>query len=140
MSEMSTLRNTLKSKGGEYKVIKNTLAIRASKGTTAEKATDYFVGPTGIALNYDDPISIAKEILQFADKNEKLKVKCAIIDGALISAADLKVISKLPPKEVLLGMLAGTIQAPVTKLACALSAPISKLMYLLEALKNKKSE
>ncbi|HIJ59811.1 MAG TPA: 50S ribosomal protein L10 [Nitrospirae bacterium] len=140
VSEMSSLRDTLRSKGGEYKVIKNTLAVKASKGTVAEKATDFFVGPTGIALNYENPIEIAKEILNFADKNEKLKIKCAIIDGSLLSLTDLKVISKLPSREVLLGMLAGTIQAPVSKLACAFSAPISKFMYLLEALKNKKSE
>lgn len=79
-------------------------------------------------------------MLEFAEKNDKLKVKAAVVDGTLLDPKDLKAFSKLPPREVLLGMLAGTMQAPVGKLAYAFSAPITKLLYSLEALKNKKSE
>ncbi|MFQ3574020.1 MAG: 50S ribosomal protein L10 [Thermodesulfovibrionales bacterium] len=140
VAEISDLRNSLKTVGGEYKVVKNTLALRASKGTPVEKTGEFFMGTTAIAFSYEDSIGVTKKLLEFADKNEKLKIKSAIFEGAVINHQDLKAISKLPPRNVLLGMLAGTINAPVAKLACAFSAPITKFMYLLEALKNKKEQ
>ncbi|MCX8026899.1 MAG: 50S ribosomal protein L10 [Thermodesulfovibrionales bacterium] len=140
VAEISELRNSLKTVGGEYKVVKNTLALRASKGTPAEKTQEFFIGTTAVAFGYDDSIGVAKKILEFADKNEKLKIKSAVFEGSLISHQDLKAISKLPPRNVLLSVLAGTMNAPVSKLAAAFSAPITKFMYLLEALKNKKEQ
>ena len=121
-------------------MVKNTLALIASKGTVVEKASGFMVGPTGIAFSYEDPVGAIKGLLEFAEKNDKLKVKAAVVDGALLDLNELKVLSKLPPRPVLLGMLAGAIQAPLGKLACAFIAPITKLLYSFEALKNKKVE
>lgn len=140
VAELSVLRSSLKTAGSEFKVVKNTLSLIASKGTVAEKACNFMVGPTGIAFSYEDAIAAIKKLLEFADKNDKLKVKAAVVDGAVLDPKDLKALSKLPPRDVLLGMLVGTMQAPVGKLACAFSAPITKLLYSFEALKNKKSE
>ncbi len=140
VSDLSTLRNSLKATGSEFKVVKNTLALIASKGTVVEKASGFMVGPTGIAFGYEDAVGAIKGLLEFADKNDKLKVKAAVVDGALLDPNELKALSKLPPRPVLLGMLAGAMQAPVGKLACAFSAPITKLLYSFEALKNKKAE
>jgi large subunit ribosomal protein L10 len=140
VSEISTLRNSLKATGSEFKVVKNTLALLASKGTMAEKASGYMVGPTGIAFSYEDAVGTIKGLLEFAEKNDKLKVKAGVVEGALLDPNELKTLSKLPPRPVLLGMLAGAIQAPLGKLACAFSAPITKLLYSFEALKNKKGE
>lgn len=140
VAEVSSLRTALKSEGSEYKVVKNTLALIASKGTAAEKASEYFTGPTGVAFGYEDSVKAIKKLLEFADKNDKLKVKAAIVDGSLVGPQDLKAISKLPSREVLLGMLAGALQAPMSKLAAAFNAPITKLLYSLEALKNKKGQ
>lgn len=129
----------LKEVGAEYKVAKNTLSIVASKGTQVESAKDMFIGPTGIAFSLDDPISLAKKIFEYADKNDKFKVKSGVIEGRIYSADKIKVLSKLPPRKTLLGMLGGTLQAPVSKLAMALNATISQLAYALQALKDKKS-
>ncbi|MDX9715599.1 MAG: 50S ribosomal protein L10 [Dissulfurispiraceae bacterium] len=140
VAEVSVLRQQVKEVGGEYKVFKNTLSFIASKGTNAEAAQDLFVGPTGLAFGYDDPVAVAKKVLEFAGKNEKLKIKSGIIEGKLFSAADLKAISALPAKPVLLSMLAGAMQAPASKLAAALNATVAQLAYALEAVKNKKAE
>lgn len=140
VAEISDLRNSLKTVNGEYKVVKNTLALRASNGTPAEKTGEFFVGTTAVAFSYGDSIAMVKKLLEFADKNEKLKIKSAVFEGSLINQQDLKALSKLPPRNVLLSILAGTINAPVGNLASAFSAPITKFMYLLEALKNKKEQ
>jgi large subunit ribosomal protein L10 len=98
-----------------------------------------FVGPTGIAFGFEDAIAAAKKVLEYAAKNEKFKVKSGVIEGRLCPVADIKAMSTLPPKPVLLGMLAGAMQAPASKLACALNATLTQFAYALEALKNKKS-
>ncbi|MEW5746982.1 MAG: 50S ribosomal protein L10 [Nitrospirota bacterium] len=139
VAEISDLRKLLKEAGAEYKVAKNTLVTIAAKGTPIESAKDSFIGPTGIAFGYDDPIAAAKKVLEFAGKNEKLKVKGGIVEGKLFSTEDLKAVSKLPPREVLLSMMAGTFQAPLSKLAGALNATLTQFAYALSSLKDKKS-
>ncbi len=139
VAEITELRALLKEADAEYKVIKNTLSIVASKGTSVEQAKDLFVGPTGIAFAYDDPIAVAKKVIEYAQKHDKFKVKSGVIEGRLCSFEDIKAMSKLPPREVLLAMLAGTLQAPMAKLAGALNATLSQFAYALEALKNRKS-
>jgi large subunit ribosomal protein L10 len=135
---MSALRVALKQVGAEYKVVKNTLVRLASKGTPVEAAEKSFVGPTGIAFGLEDPIATAKKVLEFAEKNDKLKLKSGIIEGKLCAAEDLKTLSRLPSRGVLLSMVAGTLQAPLAKLAGALNATVARLGHALEALKQTK--
>ncbi|MGD0281098.1 MAG: 50S ribosomal protein L10 [Dissulfurispiraceae bacterium] len=139
VAEIADLRKLLKGAGAEYKVAKNTLISIAVKGTPVEAAKDFFVGPTGVAFGFDDPVAAAKKVIEYSEKNEKLKIKSGIIEGKLLSVAELKAISKLPPRNILLGMMAGVFQAPATKLACALNATVAQFAYALEAVKNKKS-
>jgi|WetSurMetagenome_2_1015567.scaffolds.fasta_scaffold00123_6 large subunit ribosomal protein L10 len=139
VEQISSLRRSMKEAGAEYKVFKNTIVKIAAKGTPYEAAEDVLTGPTGLAFGYDDPVAAAKKTLEFAGKNDKLKVKSGVIEGRLYSIDEIKAISKLPSKTVLLSMLAGAFQAPTTKLACALNATITKLAYALEAAKNKKT-
>lgn len=139
VSEVAELRKVLKEAGAEYKVVKNTLSSIAARGTPVEPAADLFIGPTGIAFGFEDAIAAARKVLEYADKNEKFKVKSGVIEGRLCSVAEIKAMSKLPPKPVLLGMLAGAMQAPASKLAGALNATLTQFAYAMEALKNKKS-
>ncbi|HSB51671.1 MAG TPA: 50S ribosomal protein L10 [Dissulfurispiraceae bacterium] len=139
VAEMSDLRSALKQVGGEYKVVKNTLIRIASKGTPVEAAEEVFIGPTGIAFGFDDPIAAAKKVIEYAEKNDKFKLKSGVIEGKLCSVSDLKTIAKLPPRNVLLSVLAGTFQAPLTKLAGALNATVARFGHALEALKQNRS-
>jgi large subunit ribosomal protein L10 len=123
----------------EYKVVKNTLAKRASEGTSVEMAKEGFTGPVGIAISYDDPISLAKKILEFTRVNEKLKIKGGIIEGKTCKTDDIKAISELPSRETLLAMFIGAMQSPLSKLASILNATVARFSYALEAIKNKKS-
>jgi ribosomal protein L10 len=138
VAELSDLRSLLREANFEYRVVKNTLAKLASDGTDVSVAKDSFKGPIGIAIGYDDPVLTAKKILEYAKKNNKLKVSGGLIDGALYAFADLKTVADLPPKKVLLSIVAGGFKAPLSKLAGALNATLSSFVYVLNALKNKR--
>jgi large subunit ribosomal protein L10 len=94
----------------------------------------------GIALGYDDAIAAAKGIIGFARKNEKLKPMAAVVEGQLVLAGELKAISELPPRKVLLGIMAGTMAAPLSKMAGALSATVGSFGHALNALLSKKEK
>lgn len=140
VADIAELRRLLKEAGAEYKVVKNTLIDIAAKGTPIESAKDFFVGPTGIAFGFDDPVAAAKKVLEYSGKNDKFKLKSGVIEGRFFSFDEIKAMSKLPSRNVLLSMMAGTFQAPMSKLACALNATLAQFAYALEALKNKKSD
>jgi large subunit ribosomal protein L10 len=140
VSQIAHLRKNLKEAGAEYKVFKNTLVQIAAKGTAYEAAKDVLTGPTGLAFGYDDPVAAAKKVLEFAGKNDKFKVKSGVIDGKFYSTDEIREISKLPSKTVLLSILAGAFQAPAAKLARALNATVAQFAYALEAVKNQKTQ
>lgn len=137
--EMAELRNSLRKTGIEYRVVRNTLAAIAAVETPAEAVRERFSGPVAVAMGYDDAAAVAKGVLDFAAGNEKLTVTCGVVDGIFCDEGRLKRIATLPPREVLLGMLAGTLQASTAKLARLLSATVARFGYALHALKEKKA-
>jgi large subunit ribosomal protein L10 len=139
VTELSDLRSLLREGDFEYKVVKNTLAKIASEGTPVYAAKDSFRGPVGIAVSYEDPVLTAKKVLEFAKKNDKLKVGIGVIEGSVCAADELKSVAELPSRKVLLSMVAGSFNAPMSKLAGALNATLSKFVYVMEAIKNKKN-
>ncbi len=139
VEEITELRESLRKDELEYKVVKNTLARIACEGTPAEPAKEYITGPIGMALGYADAAQVAKSTIEFAKKNEKFKVLGGVIDGAYCDAATIKKIAGLPSREVLLSMMAGTFNAPATKLAGLLNATVARLGYALSSLKDQKA-
>jgi large subunit ribosomal protein L10 len=136
--ELSELRKLLRDGNFEYRIVKNTLAKIASQLTPVAVAKDSFKGPVGIAISYDDPVLTVKKILEYSRKNEKLKVNSGVIEGRFCVSDDLRTVAEIPPKKVLLSMLAGGFEAPVTKLAGVLSATVRSFVYVMNALKNKR--
>ncbi|OIO27103.1 MAG: 50S ribosomal protein L10 [Nitrospirae bacterium CG1_02_44_142] len=139
VAELFELRRLLRSAGIDYKVVKNTLARAASAKTSVSAASDLFKGPVGIAIGYADPVQAAKKVLEYSKKNNKLKVNGGVVEGRLCNAEDIRSIAALPPREILLGMLAGVFNAPLSKMAGALSATVSSFAYAVKALETKKS-
>ena len=140
VEEITELRNSLRESALEYRVVKNTLARIAAEGTPVDQAKDIIAGPVGIAVGYDDPVLVVKKVLEYNMSNKKLDIKGGIVEGNVYGLDALQSISKLPPKEVQLSMLAGLMKAPATKLAGLLSATVTRLAYALEALKDKKTD
>jgi large subunit ribosomal protein L10 len=138
VAEMSALRRQLKDSSVEFRVVKNTLARIASHDTDVAVAEDIFRDPVGVALGYDDPVTAVKKILEFTKTNEKLTVKGAVVEGKLCEQNEIREIAALPSKDVLLSMLAGTLQAPLSKMARSFAATVNSLGFAVSALKNKK--
>lgn len=139
VADLFDLRKSLRGSDIEYKVVKNTLAKRASVDTPVSVAQTMFKGPIGVAIGYADSAIVAKKVLEYSKKNVKLKISGGVVEGRMCNAEDIKSIAELPSREVLLSMLAGVLQAPLGKMAGALSATVSSFAYAMKALETKKS-
>jgi large subunit ribosomal protein L10 len=139
VAELTEFRDGLRGNSVEYRVVKNTLARIAVGDTAAASLGESFKGPVGVAIGYDDPVTVAKSVLDYTKKNKKLSVTAGFVDGTLCDPDQLKKIAELPPREVLLSMMAGTLQAPAAKLARLLNATVARLGYALHALKDQKA-
>jgi large subunit ribosomal protein L10 len=110
------LRTKARKAGLYLRVLKNTLARRAVKGTPFEKLADQLSGPLmyGIA---QDPVAGAKVLAEFAKENEQFVIKGGAMSNSTMSPQDIKVLATMPSREALLAKLAGTLQAPIATLA-----------------------
>jgi len=140
VAESNEIRKLIRETGGEFKVAKNTLIKIASQNTPAQSINEYIEGPTALVIAYKDPVEIAKVLKKFTDEHESLKVRGFVIKGKGFSSEALNELAKLPSKEVLLGQLLGTIQAPIANLVGLLSAIIRNFLYVLKAIEEKKAQ
>jgi large subunit ribosomal protein L10 len=136
---MTDLRRRLKAAGVSYIVVKNTLAQRALAANSVTALDDHLAGPTGLVLAGKDPVAAAKVLTDFAREFEKPGIKIGLVDGRPVTADQVKRLASLPPREVLLAQLAGTIQAPVAQLAGVLNGVLYQMVGALEALRAQRS-
>ncbi|MDA8313241.1 MAG: 50S ribosomal protein L10 [Actinomycetota bacterium] len=134
VGDLAALRKSLMAAGGDYKVFKNTLVRRAIDGGPHARLEELLVGPTAIAFVHGDVSAVAKALRDFSRTNNRLVVKGGMLDGALLSPAQLAALADLPPRDVLLAGLAGALQAPLAQLASLLEALPRSLAYGLKAL------
>jgi large subunit ribosomal protein L10 len=139
VAQISTLRRALRAEKVKYAVIKNTLAKRAARDLGLEVLDAYLDGPTAIAFSFDDPVAPAKVLAKYIKEFDKLQVKGGILQGALIDPAGVKALADLPPRDVLLGQVAGTFAAPMTGFACALQGVLRKFVGTLQAVRDQKA-
>ncbi len=107
------------------------------EGTSLEPLKDYFVGPVGIALGFDDVVAPAKVLFDFNKLQSKLELKVGVLDGKLLKQADIKALASLPSLNALRGKLAGLLQAPASKIARILVAPAGQLARVMKAKADK---
>ncbi len=138
VSGANALRKKLRDVGAEFKVFKNTLLKRAAQGTSVEVLTDYFVGPNAVAIAYEDPVAVAKVLVEFAKENEALEIRGGMLMGRYVDAEGIVALSKLPSREVLLAQLLSVMVAPATNFAQVLAAVPRKLLYALKAIEETK--
>jgi large subunit ribosomal protein L7/L12 len=141
VAHLTELRKQLRGVKAEYKVVKNTLAARASEGTEIAPLRSHFKGPAAVVLGYDDPVSPAKVLREFVGtekREEKLKILLGVLEGKLLQAAQIHDVAKLPKKDVLLAMLLSTMQGPARNLVYVLSGVVRKFVYVLSAIQDTK--
>lgn len=141
VKEQTMLRSEADKIEGSFMVTKNNLLRRALEESSKEVVTQvdsFLQGPTAVIFS-KDPVSGAKVATKFSEDHDKLKIKSAIIDGKVVSLAEITALSKLPSREQLLASLLAQLQAPAQALVRQLNAPIQNFVYGLEALKAKLS-
>lgn len=126
VSEVTELRKQLREEGIDFKVYKNSMVRRATAEAELTGIDEELVGPTAIAFGYEDVVTPAKILNNFAKEHEALELKAGIIEGNVVSLEEVKALAELPSREGLLGMLANVLQAPIQGLAIGIKAVADK--------------
>ena len=117
------LRKAVRAVGGRYRVVKNKLVARASKGTQIEQALQGLKGVSSVAYTSGDPVALAKAVSTWVNENaEFFTFKLGIVDGKLLTVADIKALATLPGKEELFSKLLFLINSPAQRLATVINA------------------
>ena len=141
VAESTTLRRKLREVGAEYKVVKNTLMRHAYPGTPVEQIKDAFVGPTGIVFATEDIVAAAKVLKEFfEDEGFNLKFKAAVVEGKPADYEMIKQLASLPSREELLSQLVFTLKYPINAIAWSLDNLFTKLVTVLENVKDEKEK
>ncbi|SKA92724.1 LSU ribosomal protein L10P [Clostridium sp. USBA 49] len=127
VEEDTELRRKLREAGVEYKVYKNTLTTLAAKELGFNGIINYLEGPVSVAFGYDDATAPARILNDFAKDHKKLELKAGIVEGTIYDTEGVKKLASIPSREVLIAKLLGSFKAP-----------LSNLVYLLNAISEKK--
>jgi large subunit ribosomal protein L10 len=133
VATVTELRRKCREAKVEYRIVKNSLAIRAAKGTDLEQLAERFVGPTALIMSYDDVVAPAKILADFAKDRENFSLRIAVVQGKVIDVKGIMALAKLPSLPELRSKIAGVIAQPASKLVRLLAAPGQQLAQVLGA-------
>jgi large subunit ribosomal protein L10 len=136
-SDICVLRKALQSKKAKVYMSRNSIARVALKGTALASITDTLDGQTLFIWTNSDAVDVAKVLIKFVEKNENIIIRGGVVSSQLLQKADIKRLSDLPAKEVLMAQLLGTLQSPITRLARTLNGKTVELLSILKQISEK---
>ncbi|MEK9726564.1 MAG: 50S ribosomal protein L10 [Candidatus Margulisiibacteriota bacterium] len=139
VGQLQEFRSSLREVDASYYVIKNTLIKRSFSSMNIQCPDDVFKGPTALIVSKQDCPVVASKLFKFLKANDAMVVKGGYLDGGFISQDDVKSLSKLPSRDVLIGQLVGGLKSTISRFVMGVGSPIRGLVYSLEAIKNKKN-
>ena len=137
--QVTELRRQVRATRSSYRVVKNTLVLRAAKGTPLEALSGHFVGATAVAFNEDNPVGLAKVLTAFAKTNPNLVFKAALVEGLPVEVAAIKTIAELPSRQELVGRLLFLMQSPLRRLVTVLNGPVRNLAGVVKQIAEQKA-
>lgn len=140
VSEMTQLRVNARKSGVYLRVVRNTLARRAVKGTEFECLDEHLTGPLILAFSKSEPGAAAKLFSEFSKKSDKFEVRLIALGGKLLDAKKLDAVASLPSKEEAISRLMSVMQAPIAKFVRTLAEPQAKLVRTFAAIRDKKQQ
>ena len=138
--QVTELRSKIRASGGQYLVVKNTLALRAIEGGRLAGLKDHFVGPTAVAYCLKDPVALAKTLTDFAKNAPVLEFKAGFVEGQEVPANQIKDIAELPSRDQLIAKLLYLLQSPIARLVRTLGALPQSFVAVLDQVAKKKGE
>jgi len=133
VATVTELRKKFRDAQIDYRIVKNTLAKRAAKGTAVEKLLEKFVGPTALIMSYGDVVAPAKILADFTKDRENFTIRKGVVEGQVIDAKGIQALAKLPGIQELRGQIAGVIAQPAARLARIIATPGQKLAQVVKA-------
>lgn len=137
MKDLDAIRSKVRESGGEFHVLKNTLARRAFANNGMELPKDFLVKSTAVSFAFTDPASTAKALTEATKGKEFAKVKGGFMSGQVLNAAQVKALSDMPPLPVVRAQLLGVLQAPAGKLVRTIAEPARGLAAVIKAFSEK---
>jgi len=132
VSQDFELRKTVRGAGAKYKVVKNTLAERAARGTPAEPVLKDLAGVTSIAITSGDPVALAKALSKYAKDNPEFTFKAGVVEGRVISIKEIEALATMPAKEEIYSKLLFLLNAPAQRLVTAMNAVGRNLAVVID--------
>lgn len=132
------LRRELRQAGVSYRVVKNTLAIRAADGTSMEQVKAQFTGATAVALSKNDPVTLAKLLSKWAKETPVFSFKAAVVEGKVIDVKNIESLSNLPSKEELISKVMFLINSSAQRLAVATAGVARNLTIVIDQVRAQK--
>jgi large subunit ribosomal protein L10 len=145
VKDFRELRKKLREQKGSFQVVKNTLACKALKGAGIPGLDRYFTQPTAITFGFDDPVSVAKILTEFAKERKNPinaeglpAIKAAFMSGSILDLARVRALAALPSKPVIISQVLGTLQAPIRGLMNVLNGPLANMVNVLNEIRKLK--
>lgn len=139
VTQIQEFRKSLRESGASYRVIKNTLTLRAFSSLNIECPEGVAKGPTAIVISKKDCSDVASKLVKFKKANDVVEIKGGILDGQFLTKDDVNALSKIPSKDVLIGTFVGTLKSTINRFVMSLSSPMRGLVYSLDSVSRQKN-